>query len=172
MLLTITGMPCCGKSTAIEVMQSLSIPVVNMGDAVRQKMGQEKVDLKNIREYSTNLRENSGAGFVAHLCIPLIENVMSEGGSVCVDGVRNLEEVAVFKNHNAEFGKVVLIGIHCPQDVRFDRCSKRGRADDYTEFENFLMRDKKELEWGIGSVIAMSDFMIVNDSGKEKLVSY
>ena len=40
----------------------------------------------------------------------------------------------------------------------------RGREDVPASIEEFDSRDRKELDWGIGEIIAMSDIVIPNDS--------
>ena len=45
---------------------------------------------------------------------------------------------------------------------------KRKRIDDTFSKEDFDERDKRELSWGIGEVIALADVMIVNEEGIEE----
>ena len=50
---------------------------------------------------------------------------------------------------------------------RFERIKTRNREDDTTDYEVFAQRDKNELGFGIGEVIALSDKLIVNESDLE-----
>ena len=45
------------------------------------------------------------------------------------------------------------------------------RLDDSAEKSEFLKRDKRELNFGIGDVIATSDYIIVNEGAIKKFKS-
>jgi dephospho-CoA kinase len=104
------------------------------------------------------LREEEGLAAVAKRCVPKIENFESD--IVLVDGVRSLHEVEEFKKR---FGNVVIIAIHSSPETRFQRLSKRKRSDDPKGWDVFTKRDLRELSVGQGDVIAMADYMIVNE---------
>jgi len=57
----------------------------------------------------------------------------------------------------------VLVAVHASPRERFRRLKSRGRPDDPTTWEEFVERDMRELELGIGNVIALADVMIVNE---------
>lgn len=153
-ILAFTGMPCSGKTSAINFLRNY-FPVVSMGDAVRERMKEENSSA-DLREYATNLRKTDKA-FVAKLCIPIINKIK---GEVCVvDGVRNFEEVVEFKKKFDFF----MTAIHASPAKRFERYSERARKDDVLSFEGFMKRDRDELSWGLGEVIALSDCIIINE---------
>jgi cysteinyl-tRNA synthetase len=49
------------------------------------------------------------------------------------------------------------------------RLMERGRKDDSTDLEKIKERDKRELRWGIGEVIAMADSVVVNEDSLTEL---
>jgi len=51
--------------------------------------------------------------------------------------------------------------------LRFERLKLRQREDDSTDYNVFKKRDEQELNFGIGSVIALSDKIIINESDIE-----
>ena len=83
----------------------------------------------------------------------------SESPIIVVDGVRSLDEVEYFK----KFFDVVIVAIHTSPKTRFSRLRARGRPDDPRSWSDFRERDERELSLGIGNVIALADFMIVNE---------
>ncbi|MBQ9689115.1 MAG: hypothetical protein IJV47_00700 [Candidatus Methanomethylophilaceae archaeon] len=90
------------------------------------------------------------------------------GDIFLVDGCRSLDEVDSYKGLS---DNVYIIGVHAPRSVRYDRLVKRGREDAPKDMSEFDERDNRELGWGIGNVIALSDIMIVNDSDLESFQS-
>jgi dephospho-CoA kinase len=62
----------------------------------------------------------------------------------------------------------VIINVHAPPRLRYERLLKRGRSDDTLTFEGLNKRDFEELEMGIGVVIALADYVIVNDGTIEE----
>ena len=51
--------------------------------------------------------------------------------------------------------------------IRFERLKLRKRKDDSVDYKIFEKRDNDELDFGIGTVIATSDFLIINESSIE-----
>jgi dephospho-CoA kinase len=79
---------------------------------------------------------------------------------VVVDGLRSLHEVEEFKR---PFKKFVLVAIHASPETRFQRLFRRQRSDDPQGWETFNQRDMRELSVGLGNVIAVADYLIVNE---------
>lgn len=168
-ILCITGMPCAGKTTAIEILSN-KFPVVSMGDAVRNELKEKSIH-KEIREYSTELRKKD-KGYVAKICMPELRKIAKFSKICVVDGVRNYEEVKEFR----KFYEVVLIAIHASPKKRYERFINRKRPDDNINYEGFIKRDIVELNWGLGNVIALSDVIISNEGNdlekfKEDLIA-
>ena len=83
------------------------------------------------------------------------------GDIFLVDGCRSLDEVQSYRRLSKE---VYIIGVHAPRMIRYDRLVQRGREDAPKNIEEFDERDNRELGWGLGNVIALSDILIVNNS--------
>ena len=60
-----------------------------------------------------------------------------------------------------------MICVHASRKDRYERIMARGREDVPESIEEFDSRDRKELDWGIGEIIAMSDIVIPNNSSLE-----
>lgn len=159
-IIAITGMPLAGKTEVSKVAEQLGLPVISMGDAVRREALKRgvKFDGESIGKFMLELREEMGPDAVAKLCSKIIEEI--DSNIVVVEGVRSLYEINYFKSR---FGDVHIIAIHASPKVRFQRGLLRGRHDDPKTLNEFELRDLRELEVGIGSVIALADYMIINE---------
>ncbi|MCD6428076.1 MAG: nucleoside monophosphate kinase [Desulfurococcales archaeon] len=156
----VTGMPGAGKSViARYIAKELGVKLYTMGDAVRRAAKKAGVgsDAKSMMEFAKNLRRKYGTAIVARLILEELKE--SNDKLLVIDGIRSIDEVAEFKKH----GSVVLVAVHASPRERFSRLKSRGRPDDPSSWEEFVERDMRELELGIGNVIALADVMVVNE---------
>ena len=164
-ILLVTGMPGAGKEELLNVARSMDIPFLRMGDIVRefhQTSGAAERGL-SVGQVANGERELHGKDIWAKRAIERMS-----GDIFLVDGCRSLDEVDSYKGLS---DNVYIIGVHAPRSVRYDRLVKRGREDAPKDMSEFDERDNRELGWGIGNVIALSDIMIVNDSDLESFQS-
>lgn len=165
-LIGFVGMPASGKSEASAVARILKIPVVNMGDEVREeakRRGLPPTD-ENIGGTGTALRRDEGMDAIAKRCVPKIRAQRND--VVVVDGTRNIEEVNYFKKHFGDDFK--LIAINAPFELRFERVKKRARSDDMTGIEELKRRDEREKSWGLEKAMDMSDITLNNTRSIEE----
>jgi len=164
MIIAFVGYPLSGKSTAAEVAKELGIPVVTMGDVVREEVLRRGLEpnLQNLSRVASELREKEGMDAIAKRCIPKIRSL---GSVVLVDGVRGIDEVKAFKK---AFDDFVLIAIECPLEIRFERAKKRRRSDDVLRIEDLLERDRREESWGLKEAMEVADFTIENKGELEE----
>ncbi|MCW4047510.1 MAG: AAA family ATPase [Candidatus Bathyarchaeota archaeon] len=160
----LAGMPGSGKSVVVETAVEAGYAVVVMGDVVRNETRNRGLELnpENIGRVMLELREEGGAGVIAEKCILEIEQAPS--GKVIVDGLRSLNEADVFR---ARFPRFALIAVHASPEARFSRLYRRRRSDDPDGWEVFRERDMRELGVGLGSVIAMAEYLIVNENSRD-----
>ncbi|MEM3526600.1 MAG: AAA family ATPase [Candidatus Jordarchaeaceae archaeon] len=166
-IIALVGMPGCGKTVAVKAAKEKSIPVVSMGDVVREEVkvrGLEE-NPENLSKISKGLREEEGPQAVANRTLPKIEREKSS--IVLVEGIRSLEEVEFFKRHYPDF---TLVAIHASPETRFKRLCKRERADDSLDIKTFQERDNREIGFGLGAVMALADYVIVNEGSEEELI--
>ncbi|MFQ6061831.1 MAG: dephospho-CoA kinase [Methanosarcinales archaeon] len=165
-LIAFIGMAASGKSEAVEIARNLGIPVVTMGDVVREevkRLGLPETD-ENNGIVGAKLREEEGMDAIAKRCVPKIKKTNSD--IVVVDGVRGIAEVNLFRK---EFGDdFTLIEIFAPTEIRIDRVKNRARSDDISDLEALKKRDKRELEWGMGKAIKIADITIENAKSLEE----
>ncbi|MDK2869102.1 MAG: hypothetical protein PWP39_337 [Pyrococcus sp.] len=166
MIILLVGMPGSGKSVVAKEFEKRGIPVVSMGDAIREeaeKRGIPKTP-EGLKEVSLKVREELGPGAVAILTVPKVRGLLELNPIVVVEGVRSPYEVEEFRKEfkNEE---IKVVAIHSSPKSRFQRLLRRQRSDDPKTWEEFVDRDRKELSFGIGEVIALADYIIVNECG-------
>jgi len=165
-LIAFVGMPASGKSEAAAIAIKFGIPVVNMGDVVREetaRRGLPPTD-ENIGGTGTSLRREEGMDVIAQRCVPKIRAIKSK--AIVVDGIRNINEIEYYKK---EFGTdFELIAINTPFEIRFERVKKRARSDDMKSMEELKRRDEREKGWGLDRAIEKAVINIDNTGTIEK----
>ena len=175
-VLGIVGLPGSGKGEFSKIAEQLGIPVVVMGDVIREEV--QKIGLpptgENMGIISKALREKDGMAAIAIACIPVVERQSDENKSnlVLIDGLRSDEEMHVLRDHFPDF---VLIAINAPDEIRLTRLCSRGRSDDIRTREELQERDARETSFGLLKAIKMADLTIENKTDintfKEKVES-
>jgi len=159
-IICITGMPLAGKTLAASFAKEKGIEVISMGEKIRKMM--EKLNVKDVGNFIIEIREKYGKDIIARECE---EDIKKAKDFVIVEGIRSIEEVEYFR----KFGEVYILAIHSSVKKRYERAIKRKRNDDPKNFEEFKERDLRELKIGVGNVIALADYMIINEGSIEEL---
>ncbi|HMK46268.1 MAG TPA: AAA family ATPase [Methanocella sp.] len=159
-VIAFVGMPGAGKSEASGVAREMGLPVIIMGDVLREEVknrGLTPTD-KNIGTVANQLRKEEGMDAIARRCIPKIKALGRR--VVVIDGIRGIAEVETFKEAFGE--NFTLIKIDAPFDLRLDRLRRRARSDDMGSPEWLKHRDDRELSWGMGKAIEVADKAVIN----------
>ncbi len=153
-----TGMPGAGKEEFLKCCEERGAKVIRMGDIVREKAKELGFDLSDasVGTLANEERRRYGKDVWAKRTIPFVG-----GELVCIDGSRNPEEIEAFRKAFGEDLRVVAI--HTSPKTRYERLKARSRPDSPQTRADFDIRDRRELAWGLGDVIALADFMIVNE---------
>jgi len=164
-VMLVTGMAGSGKTTLARLLREKGYRIITMGDVIRHevRMRNQEPTPENLGRMAEAIRRTGGDAAVARKCVPLI--IGEPSSKVAIDGIRSLEEVEVFK----EAFKTVLIAVHASPETRYQRLKKRGRSDDPPNRQVFRERDQRELRFGIGNAIALSDYIIRNNDDIENL---
>jgi dephospho-CoA kinase len=160
LILGVAGMPGSGKSLVVRVAKMNGYDAVVMGDVVREEAKKRNLEPnpENIGKIMLELREKEGNSVIAKRCIPRIEEAPRQ--KVVIDGVRSLNEVEEFKVRYSSF---TLLAICASPKARFARLYSRRRSDDADGWKVFHERDMRELGVGLGNVIAMAEYTVVNE---------
>lgn len=156
----ISGLPGSGKSLVSDIATEKGAIIVSMGDIIREEA---KKRGESTKDTAKNLREEHGQYIVSELTIKKIKKLQDDGieNAIIVEGIRSPHEVNMFKDN---FDNFIILSIFANPTLRFKRLQKRMREDDSQDYEEFLKRDQMELDFGIGTVIALSDKIIINES--------
>ncbi|MFP4174428.1 MAG: AAA family ATPase [Halobacteriales archaeon] len=162
----VVGMPASGKSEAARLARDEGVPVVTMGDVIRdevERRGLEPTD-ENMGSVATALREEEGDDAVARRCI---EEIRAKSAPVVVvDGLRSDDEADYFRD---EFGDgFVLVAVEAPFETRLERVRARDRDDDMATGNELRERDERELGYGMGDAIEDADVRIDNDGSLDE----
>ncbi len=182
-IIGVTGLPGSGKSVVSRTAKRLNIPIIRMGDVIREEAKKRN---EKPGDVAVELRKEYGEFVVAERCVEIIKkDIKTENNSdisiknksrvkvpkcdiYMIEGIRSHHEIEIFKKNFNEF---VVIAVHSTPITRFKRLKKRMRPDDSREKSDFFLRDQRELNFGIGNVIATADYMVVNEGPLKKIKS-
>lgn len=156
------GLPGSGKGEAAKVAREKDLPVVTMGDVIRQECRDRGLDpAEHHGQVATDLRAENGPRAIAERSIPLVRAALEQSETVVVDGLRSMAEVETFE---AEFGtEFTILSVEAPFDVRAQRLDERQRDKSAADGgESLDERDKRELGFGMGEVMDEADVVIEN----------
>lgn len=178
-ILLVAGLPGSGKSTITKfVANKHGFPVVETGEMVYEEVKKMELSItpENLLEISKKAKAKSDSYFTERACEKLISTYPKAPLSFII-GVKSSSEVDFIKNKFGEENTKV-IAVLASRSTRYKRVSKpkedriaanksgkdKGSEDKaLSNFNVFIDRDKKELSFGIGNIIAIADYFIVSD---------
>ena len=165
-IIVFAGMPFSGKSEAVKIAKDMKIPVIRMGNMIWDETKNQGLELsdKNVGMVANDMRKSHGMDIWAKRTLEKIKS-MKDTKILVIDGIRNIEEIETFEK---ELGKnFVVAAVQVSDELRHQRAINRGREDDSKDLNLIKKRDKRELSWGLGNVIASADIVISNENGIE-----
>ncbi len=172
-IVCVTGMRGCGKTVFGQLVRSKGYPVYEMSSIVVEMMNNENVIINNntMREYAKGIREKFGKSVVAERMVEKIQKEKVSSDVLVIVGIRGMYEIRMFRETFGE-NNVILLAIHSPPRVRFERVINRERKiDDPKTYDEFLWSEEIELGYGISKAIALADKMIVNDGSIDGFIA-
>ncbi|SMO78741.1 AAA family ATPase [Halorubrum cibi] len=157
------GLPGSGKGEAASVAEAAGVPVVVMGDVIREECRERGLDpAEHHGRIAGVLREEEGDDAIAARTIPRIREAAEErdADTVLVDGLRSTVELERFRE---AFGDgFTLVAVHAPFELRAERLGERGRDDSDSDLEALRERDEREIDLGLGETLEHADVEIDN----------
>ena len=156
----VVGLPASGKGEFSKIAAEMGIPVIVMGDMIRNAVKEDGLDPSdtNLGAVANRLRKELGMDAIAYLCIPEIQRQTAP--LVLVDGIRGDDEVKLFRKTFLNF---TLICIDSSFENRLSRVAARNRSDDFKTAGELRNRDERELGWGLGKALNEADVQITNN---------
>lgn len=153
------GLPGSGKGEAATVAREADIPVVTMGDVIRDACRDRGLDpAEHHGTVARRLREEDGPTAIADRTVDRLRAV--EDDVVLVDGLRAPAELDTFRD---AFGDAfTLVAVEAPFEVRAERAADRGRDDSDGDREAFREREDREKSFGLVEVMDRADVTVDN----------
>lgn len=156
-------MPGAGKDEFIKVALERDMLDLHMGNTVKHYAKESGIEMQDsqIGKFASQERDKYGKSIWAKRTM----KDLASSKDVIIDGLRNVEELEYMREVEKN---LVVVAIFANRKERLSRILKRKREDDVDDLKGLVSRDSRELSWGIGSVIALADYMIVNDGTLEE----
>ncbi|MAK25818.1 MAG: hypothetical protein CMA02_00910 [Euryarchaeota archaeon] len=174
-VLVLTGLPGSGKSVASAIAEEIGIPVVTMGDVIRNETAKRGLEAnsKNIGMVAVDLRTQYGEDIVLRKSWPRISEALENHSLIIIDGMRSSAEENALIELMGKRPKI--LAIIASEDARNSRLIERKRSDDaevivekkLPKHHAISERDIRERGWGVESLLERADFRIDNEDSIE-----
>lgn len=157
----VTGMPLSGKTTVADVMEDEGFAVLDMGEVVRIEMDKRNVPAERTGDFVNQMRGEHGMDAIAQLSTPYLKEVTDEKDKVVITGMRSWEEKKRFEEETEN--DIEIVAVWASRQTRKERREERQREED-VKGDEFNERDAREMNNGVGKLMALSDYLIKNDN--------
>ena len=171
----LTGLPGSGKSVASAIAEEIGIPVVTMGDVIRNETAKRGLEAnsKNIGMVAVDLRTKFGEDIVLRKSWSRISEALENHPLIIIDGMRSSAEENALIELMGKRPKI--LAIIASEDARNSRLIERKRSDDaeviiekkVQKHHAISERDIRERGWGVESLLERADFRIENEDSIE-----
>lgn len=157
----VTGMPLAGKTTVADILKEEGFEVLDMGDVVRKEREKRSIPTSKTGEFVNRQRDEKGMDAIAQLSVPYLEEKAEQTNRIVITGMRGWNEKKRFEEETEE--EIEIVGVWASRKKRRARREERQRKED-REGDDFHERDIREIENGVGKLMALSDHLIKNDN--------
>jgi len=177
-IIAIVGMTGSGKSEVADRFVKKGFEYLRFGQITLDEVKKRelKPKEKNERPIREEFRKKYGQAAYAILNIPKIEEILSKGKDVLIDGLYSWAEYKELKNKYG--GQLIVIAVYAPPKMRYQRLEdRRSRYKDDPEmkYRSFSKKEAKSRDFAEiekldkGGPIAMADFTIENTGTLKEL---
>lgn len=149
----LAGLQYSAKKEVSEEAKKIRFNVFSTGDLIRKKVINffGELSFLNIMSYFQDVIWKDPLLPIR----PILETKTK--GYLLVDSIKSTRQSEALLDANY---KVITYALWAPRPVRYKRLGMRTRKDDAKTIEDFNFRDSLELNFGLGSAIALADHMI------------
>jgi len=178
-IIVVVGLPLSGKTTHCAVIsKEKNIPMIETGTFVFKEVEKRGLEAtpENVSKVAKECKSISDSYFTERAIEYAMEH-HADAKAIMLNGVKAMSEVEFLRNKFSE-ENVKIVSFHASPPTRYARLnnpdrmtSDRGKKSEEDEAmradkSRFEARDQKELGYGVGTLIALSDF-IVNTEDKK-----
>lgn len=157
-------MPLAGKTTVATIIQQNEYSVLDMGDVVRKERDKRDIPVAETGRFVNEQRQQKGMDAIAQLSIPYLEDLMKNTERIVITGMRGWMEKERFEAETD--AEIDVIAVWASRKTRKQRMEERERQED-VEGDSFHERDLRDLDNGVGKLIALSDHLVKNNQASE-----
>lgn len=165
-IIGIVGMPAAEKTVVAEFLSEISrISSLRMSEILEEEIIEKNTELEpsKYKGIAKHLREKFGRDIIAKRTLKRAKN--KRLSSVIIDGIRNKEEVNFLRSESKKF---ILICVHSSPAIRYKRLMSEEIGPRSLNEDECKDLDNHNLALGIGDVIALVDYIIINDELKSE----
>ena len=170
MIIGLTGSYGAGKDTIANYLKQKGFIYHSLSDILRDELTKlgKPITRENLINMGNEIRTKFGAAELALRTVSKIKGNSEDKALVL--SIRNPDEVKALRG----FQNFQMWFVDAPQKIRYERTVKRGRSDDFSSYEDFVTKEKKENSFDpnaqqLNVVAKMADVTIVNDGTLEDL---
>lgn len=166
LILGLTGENCSGKGISAEYLKKRGFYYLSLSDFIREELAEqnEEITRESMIAKGNDLRARFGQGILAQRAV----HKMEKDRNYIVDSIRNPGEVKELK----KLKNFVLVHVHAPPEIRFERMKARKRESDPQTFEAFKIIEEAEMKkegQNLGETVKTADRKIENNSQQPDL---
>ena len=163
-LIGLTGENCAGKGTVADYLAKKGFYYYSLSDVIREELANEgkEITREALIAKGNQLRQNFGSDMLAKRTISKLQ----PDRNYVIDSIRNPAEAKAL----LATGKMTLVYVTAPAELRFERMKSRRREGDPRSFQAFQTIDKMEIEGKdehgqrLAEVFALATKKLVNES--------
>lgn len=165
-LIGLTGTNSAGKGEVASFFKKKGYTYLSLSDLIREelkKIGKEETR-DNLIKMGNELREKGGHDILARRVMKKVKD------KSVIDSIRNPREVEYLRAQK----NFILLAVDAPVDLRYERATKRGRAESASTLKEFIKKEAEEMtdsEKGqqLHNCMKMADFLVINDGSLKDL---
>ena len=175
-IVVLSGLPLSGKTTYAKIIgPKYKMPLYETGTEVLEEVTSRGFEFtpENIKMVTDDCKKISDSFFTERL-MKKIDKLPDDVPGTFISGIRAVSEVEILRKHYGD-ENVFVIAFHTSMKTRFKILDNPDRVEEtkgakakedalLRNFDNFLARNKKELGYGVGDVMALAEYVMSTEN--------